>query len=120
MADVSKGMRISASCYLMIELTLEYVQADPTELINVGVVDLGQEANLGRNHGVIICEEQLELEDAAYDITGLCVNSGLSDAQRASMDTMWCRRLAYPRMVIRTDREFRRRNNEGYLREVQH
>ena len=46
--------------------TLQYVQADATQLVNVWVVDLGQEANLGRCHGIIIRKEELELEDAPY------------------------------------------------------
>jgi hypothetical protein len=29
------------------------------------VVDLGEEADLGRGHGVVIWKEELELEDAA-------------------------------------------------------
>jgi len=29
------------------------------------VVDLGEEADLGRSHGVVVWQEQLELEDAA-------------------------------------------------------
>jgi hypothetical protein len=29
------------------------------------VIDLGKEANLGRSHGVVVGEEELELENAA-------------------------------------------------------
>jgi hypothetical protein len=30
------------------------------------VIDLGKETDLGRSHGVVVWEEELELEDAAY------------------------------------------------------
>ena len=44
--------------------TLKNVEADAAQLIDVGVKDLGQEADLGRRHGVVVGEEQLEFEDA--------------------------------------------------------
>lgn len=44
---------------------LEDVEADAAELVDVGVVDLGQEADLGRRHRVLFREEELELELAA-------------------------------------------------------
>ena len=47
--------------------TLQDVQTDPAEFVNVGVVYLGQEADLGRSHGIVIGQEQLELENAAWD-----------------------------------------------------
>lgn len=40
--------------------TLQNVQTDTTEAINVGVIDLGQEADLGRGHGIVVGQEQLE------------------------------------------------------------
>lgn len=46
-------------------LVLEDVEADAPELVDVGVVDLGQEAHLGRRHGVVLGQEELELEGAA-------------------------------------------------------
>jgi len=33
------------------------------------VVDLGEEADLGRSHGVVVWQEQLELEDAACELS---------------------------------------------------
>ena len=45
-------------------LTLKNVEADATQLVDIGVVDLGKEADLGRGHGVVIGEEEFELEDA--------------------------------------------------------
>lgn len=45
-------------------LVLEDVQADATELVDVGMVHLGQEADLGRGHGVIGGEEEFQLECA--------------------------------------------------------
>lgn len=48
------------------DLTLQDVQADSTETIDVGVIDLGKETDLGRSHGVVVGKEQLELEDSAW------------------------------------------------------
>lgn len=48
------------------QLTLEDVQTDAAQSVDVGVVDLGEEADLGRGHGVVIGEKELELEDAAW------------------------------------------------------
>lgn len=39
--------------------TLQNVEADAAELVHVGVEDFGQEADLGRNHGIVIREEEL-------------------------------------------------------------
>ena len=44
--------------------TLQYIQADSAEAIDVGVVDLGEEADLGRSHGVVVGQEQFKLEDS--------------------------------------------------------
>lgn len=45
-------------------LTLQHIETDASELVDVRVVDLGEEPDLGRHHRVVICEEELELEDA--------------------------------------------------------
>lgn len=45
--------------------TLQDVETDAAELVDVGVEDFGEEADLGGRHGVVFGEEQLELEDAA-------------------------------------------------------
>jgi hypothetical protein len=45
--------------------TLQDIEADAAELVHVGVEDLSEEADLGRRHGVVVGEEELELEDAA-------------------------------------------------------
>lgn len=45
--------------------TFEDVEAYTAEPVDVGVVDLGKEADFGRGHGVVVGEKQLELEDAA-------------------------------------------------------
>lgn len=42
--------------------TLQDIETDATELVNIWVEDLGEEADLGRCHGVVFGEEQLELE----------------------------------------------------------
>jgi len=46
-------------------VALQDVQANAAELVDVGVVDLGEEADFGRRHGVVVGKEQLELECAA-------------------------------------------------------
>lgn len=46
--------------------TLQHIQADAAEPVDVGVVDLGEEADLRWRHGVVVGEEELELEDAAW------------------------------------------------------
>ena len=45
--------------------TLQHIKADAPQLVDVGVEDFGQEADLGWRHRVVIGEEQLEFEDAA-------------------------------------------------------
>lgn len=46
-------------------LTLQHVKADATELVDVWMVDLGEEADLGGRHRVIIWEEEFEVKDTA-------------------------------------------------------
>jgi hypothetical protein len=46
-----------------VRLTLEDVETNAAQSVNVGVVDLGKEADLGWGHGVVIWEEELELEN---------------------------------------------------------
>lgn len=45
-------------------LCLEHVQADPSQRVDVGVVDACQETRLGGSHGVIVGEVKLQFEDA--------------------------------------------------------
>lgn len=47
-------------------LTLENIKTNAAQPVDVGVVDFGKEANLGRSHGVVVRQEELELEDTAY------------------------------------------------------
>lgn len=42
--------------------TLQHVQTNTAKLVDIGVVYLGQEPNLGRRHGVVIGQEEFELE----------------------------------------------------------
>lgn len=49
-------------------LTLQHIKADAAELVDVGVVDLGEETDLGGRHWVIIWEEEFEVEDATWDV----------------------------------------------------
>jgi hypothetical protein len=43
--------------------TFQDIEADTAELVNVGVVDLGQEADLGGGHGVLLGQKQFQLKD---------------------------------------------------------
>lgn len=47
-------------------VVLEDVEADSSQAIDVRVVDAGQKAYPGWAHGVVIWEEELELEHAAF------------------------------------------------------
>lgn len=46
-------------------VALQNIQADTAKLVDVRVVDLGQETNLWWGHRVVIWEEELKVEDAA-------------------------------------------------------
>jgi hypothetical protein len=43
--------------------TLQDIQTDATQTINVRVVDLCQETDFGRGHRIIVWKEELESED---------------------------------------------------------
>lgn len=45
-------------------LTLQHIQTDPSQTVDVRVVDLGQEADLGGSHRIVIGQEEFEPEDA--------------------------------------------------------
>ena len=55
---------LNASC--LGRYTLEDIETDAAKLINVGVVDFGQEPDLWWGHWVVIWEEKLELENATW------------------------------------------------------
>lgn len=44
--------------------TFQDVKADAAKLVDVGVEYLGEEADLGWRHGVVVREKQLQLERA--------------------------------------------------------
>lgn len=46
--------------------TFQHIQANATEPVDVWVVYLSEESDLGRGHGVVVGKEKLKLEDAAY------------------------------------------------------
>lgn len=48
--------------------TLQDIQTDTAKAVDVGMVDLCQEADLRRSHRVIIGEEELKPEDATCSI----------------------------------------------------
>jgi hypothetical protein len=64
-----------------VRLTLEDIETDATQPVDVWVVDLGQEADLGRGHGVVIGEEELELEDAAYMLSATLAECRVAPAR---------------------------------------
>lgn len=37
--------------------TLQHIKADTAQLVDIGVVYLGQESDLGRGHGVVVWKE---------------------------------------------------------------
>jgi len=45
-------------------VALQNVKADSAESVDVGMVDLGEEADFGRGHRVVIRKEKLKLEGA--------------------------------------------------------
>ena len=47
-------------------LVLQDVETDSAKLVDVGVVDLGSEQNLWWDHGVLIWQEKLTVEDATF------------------------------------------------------
>ena len=55
---------------LKVELTLQHVQTDPPQLVNVWVVDFGEKTDLGWSHGVIFWKEQFELENPPCSMLG--------------------------------------------------
>lgn len=46
--------------------TLQNVQTDTTQLVDIWMIDLGEKSNLGRRHGVIVREKELKLKNPAY------------------------------------------------------
>ena len=58
----------SAQCMAIgtavLKLTLQDVQTDSAEAVDVGVIDFGEETDLGRGHGVVVWQKELELEDS--------------------------------------------------------
>jgi hypothetical protein len=77
-------------------LTLQDVQADAAELVDVWMVDLGEESDLGGSHGVVVGKEELELEGAAWEsvtsaICRRCSCGGYTSYSRmvTAMDRRW-------------------------------
>jgi len=46
--------------------TFQDVEADATQAVDIWMIDLGQESDLGRRHGVVVGQEKLEFEGAAF------------------------------------------------------
>lgn len=59
LTNVSRG-----TCHRSFELTLQNIETDTAEAVDVGVVNLGQEADLWGRHGIIVGEKQLKSKDA--------------------------------------------------------
>lgn len=49
-----------------IQRTLEDIQTDTAELVDIGVVNLGEESDLRWGHRIVVWQEELQLEDTAY------------------------------------------------------
>jgi hypothetical protein len=49
---------------LKVQHTLQNIQADSPQLVNIRMVDLGKKANLWRCHGIIIGQKELKFENA--------------------------------------------------------
>lgn len=47
--------------------TFQDIEADTAKLVDIWVEDLGKKADLGRCHGIVVREEQLQLECATYN-----------------------------------------------------
>ena len=58
-------VRCSQRVLAMIKLTLKDIEANAAQPVDVGVVDLSEEADLGRSHGVVVGQEEFKLEYAA-------------------------------------------------------
>lgn len=64
--------------------TLQDVQTNTAKLVDIGVVYLGQESNLGRRHGVVIGQEEFEFEDPPCEE----LEKPLGDCARLIMHTL--------------------------------
>jgi len=48
-----------------VKLTLQNVQANTAQSVDIWVVDFGQESDLWWRHGIVVWEEELEVENPA-------------------------------------------------------
>lgn len=48
-------------------LTLQDVETDSSQLVDVWMVNFGQEPDLGRCHGIVVWKEKFEFEDAPWE-----------------------------------------------------
>ena len=73
-------------------LTLQHIETDASQFIDVGVEDLGKEADLGRCHGVVVREKELKLEHAACDMSARLLQElegPAMAAQRLTRTLVW-------------------------------
>ncbi len=66
-------------------LTLENVQTNAAQPVDVGVVDFGKEADFGRSHRVVIWQKELKLEDAAWNCVSLSCRPSLQKAHKLTL-----------------------------------
>ena len=52
--------------YTRVQPTLQHIQTDAAQLVNVGMKDLGEETDLWWRHGVVVGKKQLELENTPF------------------------------------------------------
>ena len=86
-------------------LTLEDIEADAAQAVDVWVVDLGEEADLGGSHRVVVWQEKLKLEYAAWILSVRC-----TDPPHAPK--------IYPRRATGRGHRWSRRSIAGYHRGV--
>jgi hypothetical protein len=55
---------------LWIGVTLQHIEAYAAEPVDVWVVDLGEKADFRWSHGIVVGEEEFELEGAAWKYGG--------------------------------------------------
>ena len=78
--------------------TGEDVEADPAEAVDIGVIDFGEEADLGWRHRVVVWEKELQLERAAYNRRRRGEAWAVGRVNSAGQGphgwrTVWCERL---------------------------
>jgi hypothetical protein len=91
--------------------TLQDIQANTSKTVDVGVVDFGQESDLGRSHGIVFGQEQFKTEDSTF-VWRLAITRFTNRDFK-----VW---MLYLHMEIALVHGSRHRNNAGSLHEARH